>query len=94
MSAENTLLYLKPDGTISPNYAAFPSDSLLRTAKKPRFYSATGYGRKIPTQYKALCLVQTKPCLVYRLYRVYAIHLSNAPSFYILPSGSPVYLGV
>src|SRR5574344_2137166 len=50
--------------------------AVYRTRKIPRHYSATGYGRKIPTQY----LIQT---IDNRIHRVYCICYSNSGSLWI-----------
>lgn len=92
--SKETSLYLSADGSIHLSYIAYNGDSLYRTAKKPMDRSRTGYGRKLPTQYKALCKVQIRPAVKHRLYRVYACQVSNVASFYIIMGGSPIYLGL
>ena len=92
--SKEVLCYLSTDGSIHSCYIAYNGDSLYRTAKKPMDRSRTGYGRKLPTQYKALCKVQTRPSVKHRLYRVYACQFSNVASFYILVGGTSVYLGL
>lgn len=54
------------------------------TAAAPKFYSRTGYGSKIPTQY----MVRFGG----REYRVYAICFSNCASHYITIKGVRYYL--
>ena len=57
----------------------------VRTTLEPRFYSASGYGKKIPTRW------QLK--IDGRWYRVYVIQFSNAGSAYVIIQGEARYLG-
>ena len=51
--------------------------SAVKTTEEPRFYSASGYGRKIPTRH----MVQLRDK---RWRRVYVCQISNAGTAYVL----------
>ena len=57
----------------------YPYYAIVADASAPRHNSATGYGAKIPTQYRALHNG--------RFYRVYVHQFSNAGTDYILVNG-------
>lgn len=66
-----TVQYLKADDVIA-----------VKTTEAPRFYSASGYGRAIPTQR----MLQTRDK---RWHRVYVCCYANSGTAYIKTKGDP-----
>ncbi len=73
------------DEVIEEKPCYIPDHWKIYTAKKtPKFYSASGYGSKIPTKYMVFDGRYDR--------RVYAICWSNAASYYVLVKGSRVFV--
>lgn len=58
--------------------------SAVRITEPPRYYSATGYGRKIPTRY--MLKIGT------RWHRVYMMQFSNSGTAYVIKGGAELVL--
>ena len=78
METGNTVTYQNAPYTVTINQLGWQKQGLTQTA--------TGYGRKLTTEY--MLHVPDAP----RPYRVYAICYSNAASFYILRKGQMLFL--
>jgi hypothetical protein len=75
---ENTVTYQNAPYTVTIDQLWWHKQGLRQTA--------TGYGRKLTTEYKIT--LPGHP----RVYRVYAICYSNVASFYILRGGKRLFL--
>jgi hypothetical protein len=78
MKMENTVTYQNAPYTVTIEQLWWQKQGLQQTA--------TGYGRKLTTEY--MLRLPDSP----RAYRVYAICYSNCASFYILKSGKRLFL--
>jgi hypothetical protein len=78
MKMENTVTYQNAPYTVTIEQLWWQNQGLQQTA--------TGYGRKLTTEYM-LHLPDSK-----RPYRVYAVCFSNCASFYILRRGERLFL--
>lgn len=58
----------------------------IKETERPFFHSATGYGRKIPTEYMVKWLGRWR--------RVYVCQVSNASSFYIVSQGEWIFCDI
>jgi hypothetical protein len=66
------------------NYLDMSTVSARRSVQPPHVRSRTGYGSKLPTHHQLR--------VSSRWHRVYAVCWSNAPTYYILKGGKPLYI--